>query len=135
MPVPDTPDLHGLRILVVEDSLLIADVIVDALCDCGCRTIGPAPRLEQGLMLAAVERLDGALLDVNLAGENCFPIAAALDARRVPFAFLTGYGELAIPAEYRAVPRLTKPFTIDALMRLVAHCFATDADRLHSERD
>jgi CheY-like chemotaxis protein len=125
MPISDTPDLHGLRILVVEDSVLIADVIVDALCDCGCNAVGPAARLAQGLMLAAVERLDGALLDVNLAGEPCFPIAAALGARGVPFAFLTGYGEVGVPPEYRAVPRLTKPFTIDNLMQLVARCFTT----------
>jgi DNA-binding response OmpR family regulator len=124
MPCFDARDLHGLRILVVEDSVLIADVIVDTLCDCGCSAVGPASRLTQGLMLAAVERLDGALLDVNLAGEPCFPIAAALGARGVPFAFLTGYGEAGIPAEYRTAPRLSKPFTVDSLMALVVGCFA-----------
>jgi DNA-binding response OmpR family regulator len=124
LPVREAFDLHGLRILVVEDSLLIADMIVDVLCDCGCTAVGPAPRLAPGLMLAAAERLDGALLDVNLAGEPCFPIAAALGARGVPFAFLTGYGDGGLPAEYRAAPRLTKPFTIETLLGLVARCFA-----------
>jgi hypothetical protein len=102
-------------------------VVVDVLCDCGCCAVGPAPRLAQGLMLAAVERLDGALLDVNLAGEACFPIAAALDARGIPFAFLTGYSDGAIPAEYREVPRLMKPFTNAALRGLVAGRFAAGA--------
>lgn len=124
MPGRDPSDLRGLRILVVEDSLLIADMIVDALCDCGCIAVGPAPRLASGLMLAAAEPLDGALLDVNLAGEWCFPIAAALGARGVPFAFLTGYGDAGLPEEYRDVPRLTKPFTIHTLLELVARCFA-----------
>jgi DNA-binding response OmpR family regulator len=127
MPGPDASDLHGLRILVVEDSVLIADVIVDALCDCGCTAVGPAPRLAQGLILAVAERLDGALLDVNLAGEKCFPIAAALGARGVPFAFLTGYGDVGLPAEYRKVPRLIKPFRIDTLLGLVSRCFAANA--------
>jgi hypothetical protein len=80
-----------------------------------------------GLMLAAVERLDGALLDVNLAGEQCFPIAATLGARGVPFAFLTGYGDDGLPAEYREVPRLIKPFTIDTLLGLLSRCFAANA--------
>ena len=128
MPVPDHPDLHGLRILVVEDSVLIADVIVELLGDHGCTPVGPVSRLGQGLLLAAAEaHLDGALLDVNLAGEPCFPIAEALGARGVPFAFLTGYAEVGIPAEYQAVPRLTKPFRIETLLRLVARCFAAKA--------
>src|SRR5262249_11768864 len=114
----------GLRILVVEDSALIADVIVDALGDSGCSAVGPASRLAEGLMLAAIEQLDGALLDVNLAGEPSFPIAAALGARGVPFAFLTGYGDGGFPAEYRGAPRLAKPFTVDTLIALVARCFA-----------
>jgi DNA-binding response OmpR family regulator len=117
-------DLHGLRILVVEDSVLIADLIVDTLCDSGCTAVGPAPRLAQGLMLAAAEPLDGALLDINLAGEWCYPIAAALGARGVPFAFLTGYGDVGVPDEYRNVPRLTKPFTMATLLNLVERYFA-----------
>jgi DNA-binding response OmpR family regulator len=119
MPVSDEPDLSGLRILVVEDSVLVADVIAEALRDHGCIVVGPVPKLEQGLVFANGEPLDGALLDVNLSGERCFPIAAVLAARGVPFAFLTGYGEGAIPAEYRGAARLAKPFSIVHLVDLV----------------
>jgi DNA-binding response OmpR family regulator len=120
MPAPDKPDLSGLRVLVVEDALLIADLIVEALRGHGCSVVGPVPRLGQGLALATVEQLNGALLDVNLAGERCFPIAEALAARGIPFAFLTGYGDAAIPSEYRGAARLTKPFYIASLVELVA---------------
>jgi DNA-binding response OmpR family regulator len=112
--------VRGMRVLVVEDTLLIAEVIADELRDRGCNVVGPAARLEQGLALAADEGLDGALLDVNLAGELCFPIADALAKRGVPFAFLTGYGDAAIPAGYRDAPRLTKPFNGANLLGLVA---------------
>lgn len=105
MLTPDAPHLHGLRILVVEGTLLVAEMIEDALHDLGCEVIGPAPRLQRGLALAGAARLDGALLDVNLAGERCFPIADALTKRGVPFAFLTGYGDAGIPPEYQGVPR------------------------------
>jgi CheY-like chemotaxis protein len=74
-------------VLVVEDALLVADVIAEALPDLGCHIIGPVPRLAQGLAVATTEDLDGALLDVNLAGEQCFLVAEALAARGIPFAF------------------------------------------------
>jgi len=123
MPAPDNPNLNGLRVLVVEDVLLIADLIVEVLAAHGCSVVGPVPRLEKGLALATVEQLDGALLDVNLAGERCFPIAEALAARGIPFALLTGYGDAGIPSTYRGAARLTKPFHVDSLVELVARQF------------
>lgn len=120
----DTSDLIGLRILVVEDTFLVADLIVEQLQDCGCNVVGPAARVAKALALAEQEDLDGALLDVNLAGEYCFPVAAALHRRRVPFVFLTGYGEMALPIEFRAVPRLSKPFDLTELVRLLSQNFA-----------
>jgi len=126
-PAPDAPGLHGLRILVVEDTLLVAEMIEDALHDLGCDVIGPAPRLQRGLALAGEAGLDGALLDVNLAGERCFPIADALTERGVPFAFLTGYGDAGIPPEYQLVPRLAKPFDLRSLEGLVARYFKANA--------
>lgn len=112
MDARDLPDLAGLRVLVVEDTLLIAETIEDELRECGCDIIGPVSRVQPALELVGNgERIDGALLDVNLAGEYCFPIAVALAARRIPFIFLTGYGGDAILPEFRDRPRLTKPFT------------------------
>jgi DNA-binding response OmpR family regulator len=116
-------DLHGLRVLVVEDMLLIADLITEELQDKGCDVVGPAPRVERGLTLANTERLDGALLDVNLAGERCFPIAEALTARGIPFAFLTGFGDSVLPPAYQHAPRLAKPFDLGELVSLVDRCF------------
>lgn len=120
MSASPVSDLRGLRILVVEDTLLVADMIVEELSDHGCRIVGPAPRLAQGLSLATGEALDGAFLDVNLAGERCFPIADALAARGIPFAFLSGYGDAGIPPQYRDVPRLAKPFELQDLTEMAA---------------
>jgi DNA-binding response OmpR family regulator len=119
MPVCHDTKLQGLRVLVVEDTLLIADLIVQVLEDAGCAIVGPAPRVERGLALAMAERLDGALLDINLAGELCFPIAEVLVARGVPVAFLTGYGEATLPISYRGMPRLSKPFQLADLIDIV----------------
>lgn len=123
MPTAATMELRGRSILVVEDTALIADLVVDALQDAGCRVVGPAARLDQGLALARTDGLAGALLDVNLAGEHCFPIADVLAARGVPFVFLTGYGEQMLPNGYRDVPHLIKPFDLDELLGLIERHF------------
>jgi len=104
--------LAGMRILVVEDVLLMADVIRDQLEECGCTVVGPVAHLEDAMALAREAPLDGALLDVNLGGgERSFPLAAILRERRVPYVFLTGYDSPnEFPAEYRDAPRLGKPF-------------------------
>ena len=103
---------------MVEDLFLVAEVIADLLEDCGCQVIGPVSRVESALKLVETAKLDGALLDVNLAGELCFPVAAALRHRGVPFIFLTGYGDAAaIPIEFRSVLRLSKPFDTAELAR------------------
>lgn len=117
-------ELKGLRILVVEDTLLVAELIASALGDCGCAVVGPAGHLARGLSLATSERLDGAFLDVDLGGESCVPIAEALDTRGVPYVFITGYDDLGrLPAEYQARPRLSKPFDPDQLGTLAGRHF------------
>lgn len=115
--------LSGLRILVVEDTWLVAEVIMDQLRDEGCEIVGPASRLKRALEFAREANFDGALLDVNLAGEYCFPVAQVLGERGIPFVFLTGYGEDAIPAEYRSMPRLMKPFRNSDLVRAASERF------------
>lgn len=102
--------LNGLRILVVEDNFLAAEVIRVALEDSGCTVIGPVGRVADGVRLAESEALDGAVLDVNLNGDRCFPIAETLRGRGVPFMFLTGYDSSSmIPADLRETRRLGKP--------------------------
>jgi DNA-binding response OmpR family regulator len=104
-------ELRGLRILIVEDNFLVAENLRQFLSAHGCDVIGPAPRVEVALgLLAANGRVDGAMLDINLGGEDCFPVAAALQERAVPFLFLTGYDQsMSIPAEFSQARRLSKP--------------------------
>lgn len=118
------PELRGLKVLVVEDNFLIAELIRSLLDECGCETIGPAPRVSLALALVDGRHLDGAFLDINLAGEYCFPVAELLRERGVPFVFLTGYddGEI-IPPALRAVPRISKPFDNDRVASIAARLF------------
>ena len=112
--------LDGLRILVVEHNFLAAEMVRDALQHSGCTVVGPVGRVADGLHLAEQEKLDGAVLDINLNGDRCFPIAQTLRERGVPFVFLTGYdSSTVIPAELRATPRLGKPVLEQQLIEVL----------------
>ena len=111
----------GRRVLIVEDESLVAMLLETILEDMGCIPVGPAATVDEGLRMAMDgEPVDAALLDVNVAGKQVFPIAQALKDRGVPFVFSTGYGEGGLPDEWRGQPTLQKPFTEaavrDALM-------------------
>ena len=110
----------GLRILVVEDEMMVAMLLEDMLGELGCIVVGPAPRVRHALELAVAEAIDGAILDVNVAGEKVFAVADALAARGIPFLFATGYGSAGLLEEYRDRPTLQKPFAQDELERAVA---------------
>ncbi|AOH83213.1 hypothetical protein AWL63_03710 [Sphingomonas panacis] len=102
--------LVGRRILVVEDEYLIADDVCAALVAAGAEVLGPCPTVEAAAAMVAHEaRIDAALLDINLRGDPVFPVADALAARGVPFAFATGYDRWAIPSRFEAVALLEKP--------------------------
>jgi DNA-binding response OmpR family regulator len=107
----DSSKILGSRILVVEDNFLLAEVVGDFLTECDMEVVGPACGLNIGLVYAREAVLDGALIDINLNGRLCFPICDVLRERGIPFAFLTGYSDLAlVPQRYRDVPLVAKPF-------------------------
>lgn len=102
--------LSGRRILVVEDEMVVAWLLEDMLGDLGYAVVGPASRVDQALALLDAEAIDAAVLDVNLNGQESYPVAAALAARRVPFVFSTGYNKDSLTDDYKGFPALQKPF-------------------------
>jgi len=112
--------LDGLKVLVVEDEALIAMDLGAALRRAGCRVVGPAPGIEQALRTIATEEADVALLDVNLGGEEIFPVADELARRGIPFVFLTGYGRDALPERFRDRPTSPKPYSAKPLLAQLA---------------
>jgi CheY-like chemotaxis protein len=99
-----------LRVLIVEDEMLVAMNIEDMLLDLGHEVAGIASRLGPALALARDGAFDVAMLDVNLAGDRSFPVADLLIERGIPFLFATGYGLDGIEEKYRDRPVLQKPF-------------------------
>jgi PAS domain S-box-containing protein len=107
--------LADMRLLVVEDELLVSMLIEKILGELGATVAGPYGRLADGLVAAKAERFDGAILDLNLAGESADPLADLLLARGVPFVFITGYQRESIDRRYANVPVLQKPVDAAAL--------------------
>jgi DNA-binding LytR/AlgR family response regulator len=120
--------LAGLKVLVVEDNYLIAEHVRSILDGEGCEVLGPAPRVDAGLALVERgPRPDCAVLDINLNGELCFPLARALAGDAVPIVFLTGYDDRAIiPPDFAPAAVLGKPLENDRLVGALAAACARD---------
>lgn len=115
----DIADLNGLRVLVVEDEMMVSMLIEDMLSDMGCTVVGPASRLDEAMELAQAGGIDCAVLDVNLGGQPIFPVADVLRERGCPFAFATGYGDAGLRDVDRGTPVLQKPFREGDLARVL----------------
>jgi CheY-like chemotaxis protein len=117
-------DVAGLRLLVVEDEMLIAMTIEDVLTDLGCVVVGPAGSVTKALEIINGHEIDGAILDLNLKGEQATPVAEALWKRGTPFVFLTGYGTSVASHNPFGAPTLPKPFDPAALQRVIVETIA-----------
>lgn len=107
--------LPALRVLIVEDEMLIALMLQDMLESDGMVVEGIANSFAAGLDLARCADAQLAVLDINLGGEEAYPIADVLAGRGIPFIFSTGYGAANVNAGYDRVPTLMKPFEQRAL--------------------
>ena len=116
---PAPPDgLSGLPadVLIVEDDPIIALDFEDTLLGFGVKTLRSASNVARALQMIAERAPDFALLDVGLVREKSFAIAERLDALKIPFVFVTGYGAgVRLPAAFADRPRLAKPYSRQAL--------------------
>jgi len=119
-------NLEGKRILIVEDEPLIGIMLTDILESVGCVVLGPAYDVRQAMNYLDIDRIDCAVLDVNLgAGQTSAPIADALEERKIPFMFATGYGEDALRMKDRERYRVDKPYDDDQVYLALKKCIAS----------
>jgi CheY-like chemotaxis protein len=117
-------DLSNRKVLVVEDEMMIAMLIEDMLEEFGCELVGPATSVPRALDLIGKEQIEVAVLDLNLDGQDTYAIADALQRKKVPFIFATGYGSTGLRKEYGAQPVLQKPFQAKDLETALAQALA-----------
>jgi CheY-like chemotaxis protein len=114
----------GLRVVVVEDEAAITMLIEDMLTQLGCTVVGTASRLSRALQLLERVEMDMAVLDVNLAREEVYPVAETLASRNIPFVFATGYGYDGVREAWRGRPTLEKPFQQRQMRRVLGEALA-----------
>jgi light-regulated signal transduction histidine kinase (bacteriophytochrome)/CheY-like chemotaxis protein len=110
--------LEGKKVLLIEDSLIIALDAEDIL-----RRLGAEDVVTDGTVPGAIANIaslepDLAVLDINLGDHNSFAIADRLDDLGIPFMFATGYGEQAmLPDRHRPRTVMQKPYTLQVMAR------------------
>jgi PAS domain S-box-containing protein len=103
--------VQGLKLLIVEDALLLALELEAGLTEAGAEVLGSAADVGEAMAMVDLP-IDAAVLDANLNGASVLPVAQALAARGIPFVFATGYGDdKTLPFGFDA-PVIRKPYDV-----------------------
>ena len=112
-------------ILIVEDEPLIAMMLEDFILSLGHEVSGNCDSVGSALKQVEQGAFDLAILDVNLKGESVWPVASALRDKGTPFVLATGGHVDPPPAEFRNVPTIEKPYTIDRVTPIIEAVLAS----------
>jgi DNA-binding NtrC family response regulator len=115
--------LQGRAVLVVEDEMMIGLWLEQILQDSGC-SVTLAGTVDKALELIHSHAFDAATLDINLTDGDSLPVADALTAQGVPFAFMTGYSSHKL-GRYSDHLVLTKPVREQDLEAALSQILAT----------
>lgn len=111
-------------ILIVEDEPLIAMMLEDFLESLGHSVRATCDTVRDALSEADKGGFDLAILDVNLKGENVWPVAQRLREQGIPFVLATGGHVDPPPPEFASVPVIEKPYTVDRVTPALEAAFA-----------
>ena len=113
--------------LVVEDNVLISIETEELLLDCGVKTVHLAASVEEALSILDSEKVDFALLDVNLGANTSAPVATRLKELGIPFIVASGYGDSSAEDDaYTGAEVLTKPYNNISLRSALAKITPAD---------
>jgi CheY-like chemotaxis protein len=114
--------IQGRRVLLVEDEYFIAEDLRRSFVDAGADILGPVPTAAKAIELFETEqRVDAAVLDVNLRGEMVYPLVDRLLSAGVPMVFVTGYDAVEIPEQYRHIVRCEKPTSVGRVIKALGY--------------
>ncbi|HPG88287.1 MAG TPA: response regulator [Hyphomicrobium sp.] len=110
--------LTGLKVLLLEDNLVIAMDVELLLLDSGASSVETVATAAQALAKLESFSPHVAVLDINLDNGTSLPVADVLLQRQIPFIFATGYSDpSSLPAHLMHIQILPKPFEGKALER------------------
>jgi CheY-like chemotaxis protein len=107
------PRLRGRSILVVEDQLLIAMDIAQALEDAGAHATMTTTVRHANILLEH-DGLSGAIMDHGLSDGDSTQLCARLEARGIPYISYSGYDP--VPGASPDAPHISKPVPMHVLM-------------------
>jgi DNA-binding LytR/AlgR family response regulator len=133
--------MNKVRVLVVEDEVIIADSICDALEDLGYETLEPAINYTEAITIIKEEKPDIAILDIQLSGRKTgIDIAKKIiDCFHFPFIFLTSNSDsitLNQAKEVMPPAYLIKPFSKEELftsIEIALSNFSKNEQAMNSE--
>ena len=111
---------HYRTALILEDEPIIGFALEDMLLSLGVEEIRLATTIGEARDCLAATLPQVAILDVNIRGERSYALARSLVEQRIPFVFATGYGDAEHPDGLRAIPTLTKPYSVEDLRAALA---------------
>jgi CheY-like chemotaxis protein len=107
-------------VLLVEDNPLIAvsvATLVEDSLNCAAVVV---PSVAEAMTLD--QRIDFAILDVEVSDGLTYPLAARMLQHRIPFLFMSGSDPKNVPSNLAAVPFLRKPGPSFALLAAAQRC-------------
>lgn len=126
----DGQQLRGLTILVAEDDVRFARILVKLIALYGGIAAGPAASEAAARGIVDAMPVDGAILNIGLWEGAGFSLAGALTGRGIPVFLIAGDGPATIPDACADLPVFTMPFSLsDLVERLAADCRAVAAAR------
>ena len=127
---PAMGDLSGRRVLIVEDEYFLASDLAKALKSSQAEVVGPEPTPERARRhLGTENRIDAAILDINLRGVMVYELADDLLARGTPILFLSGYDDRTPPPRFADIAHLRKPSPADGVVKTLAGLLGSRATR------
>ena len=113
--------LLGLRVLLLEDNLIVALEAEDLLRALGAASVSAISSISGAIGLFDANHFDFAVLDINLGFENSLSFSDRLRRAKVPFVFASGYGDQSVSGESRISELVvSKPYDIESLNSAIA---------------
>ena len=133
--------MEKVKILVVEDEIIIADSICNALNELGYHALEPAINFTEAIETIESERPDIAILDIHLSGKKSgIDLAKKIrESYHFPFIFLTSNADsftINQAKEVKPPAYLIKPFSKEELyssIEIALHNFSTKSGDLIDE--
>jgi DNA-binding response OmpR family regulator len=107
-----------MRVLILEDDPFIALDLQGIVESEGHQVVGVHRSLEEARKRLS-DPFEFALLDIDVLDGKSFELAAALDERKIPFAFVSGSNRNDLPAKFRDARFVAKPYNEAAIVRLL----------------